>query len=507
MTPTQNNFTSFLNATNEIGYVDQVVKSIIYAHGLPTAHPGETVLFETGQMGFVVGLHPESLEILLLSPVGVNVGTRLTRTGSSIKMKVSDDMLGKVFHSHDLEEHLLSLDQQDTALRTVDLTRMAFAERQRVSEPLETGVTMVDLVVPLGKGQRELVIGDRKTGKSRFLFQTLRSSAKKNYICIYASIAKSQLEIQRLSEQLQQEKLMPQSILIASHSIDRPGIVYLTPFIAMTIAEYFRDQGRDVLVILDDLTTHARYYREVMLLAKRFPGRSSYPGDIFYLHARLLERAGKFKKGSITCLPVAQSVLSDVSGFIQSNLMSMTDGHILFDSDLFDQGRRPAINPFLSVTRVGEQTHTQLLKEVSRQLRSYLVSFEKVKQFRHFQTELSENTRQVFEIGNRLIVFLDQMPDLIIPISMNLVLYAGIMSGLWKSTTPEVMKKEMNALIAAQAQDEKYRQLIEETIKTSQNLTELQQKINTDESILITPLNTYRQQQQETAQKGANNAT
>jgi F-type H+-transporting ATPase subunit alpha len=474
----------YLEKSGEIGYVDQVVKSIVYAHGLPTIRPGEMVIFEGGQIGYILGINKDSVEILLLSPEAVVVGAKLTRTLSGLKVKVDETYLGKTITSLDFEKNLFVLDE-DPAARPVDKTVMAFSQRQKITDPVETGVSLVDLVVPIGKGQRELVIGDRKTGKSQFLLQTVKAQAKRDYICVYALIAKPLLEIQRVKDYFKAEGLEKNSVIVASHSIDRPGLVFLTPYVAMTIAEYFRDQGKDVLLILDDLTTHARYYREVMLLAKRFPGRSSYPGDIFYVHARLIERAGKFTKGSITCFPVAQSVLSDLSGYIQSNLMSMTDGHILFDNDLFDQGRRPAINPFLSVTRVGGQTQSALVKEVSRSLRTTLVSFEKVKQFKHFQTELSEATRNIFDLGSRLVSFMDQLPDIIVPVPINVIIFSGLMAGIWRSSSMEDMKKEMILVIETYNKDDAYRKAVDTAITETKKLDELINKVNTDESLLL----------------------
>jgi F-type H+/Na+-transporting ATPase subunit alpha len=481
----------YLEKSGEIGYVDQVVKSIVYAHGLPTIRPGEMVMFETGQIGYILGINKESVEILLLSPTAVVVGTKLTRTLSGLKIKVDEKYLGKTISSLDFEKDLFVLDEDPDA-RAVDKTVMAFSQRQKITDPLETGVSLVDLIVPLGKGQRELIIGDRKTGKSQFLLQTVKAQAKRDYICVYALIAKPLLEIQRVKDYFKTEGLDKNSVIVASHSIDRPGLVFLTPYVAMTIAEYFRDQGKDVLLILDDLTTHARYYREVMLLAKRFPGRSSYPGDIFYVHARLIERAGKFTKGSITCLPVAQSVLSDLSGYIQSNLMSMTDGHILFDNDLFDQGRRPAINPFLSVTRVGGQTQTPLVKEVSRSLRTLLVSFEKVKQFKHFQTELSEATRNIFDLGSRIVTFMDQLPSVIVPVPINIVLYAGLQAALWQSSSMEDMKQEMSIVIELYHKNEAYQKMITSLVAETKKLDDLIAKVNSDENILLKHLQANR---------------
>jgi F-type H+-transporting ATPase subunit alpha len=481
-------FAYYLEKTEEVGYVEQALESIIYVEGLPNAHPSEVVLFESGQMGYVLSLEAATVEVLLLSPSNVDVGIRVVRTGSGLQIKVSNDYLGKVISSVELQKQVFAFDEEEKdEVRLIDRVKpgSGFSLRSKITKPLETGVTIVDLIIPLGKGQRQLVIGDRKTGKSSFLLQTVRTQATKECICIYAAIAKTQLTIQRLSDFFQAHDIAAQSVIIGSHSTDRPGLIFLTPYIAITLAEYYRDQGKDVIVILDDLTAHARYYREVMLLAKRFPGRSSYPGDIFYVHARLLERAGNFKKGSITCLPVAASVLGDLSGYIQSNLMSMTDGHILFDADLFDQGRRPAINPFLSVTRVGEQTQAPLIKDLGRQLRGFLVNFEKIKQFRHFQTELNDNIRATFDTGSRLVVFMDQLPTEIVPLHINVLICTALWANFWQNIPIEQMKKEMHVIIENYGKDANFKAKVESLIEKSTTVSALTEEIKKDPNFLF----------------------
>lgn len=499
-------FSFFLEQSEEIGFVEQVLEPLIYATGLPHAHPGETVIFESGEIGSVFALHENNTEILLLSPSNVAVGTRVTRTGHSLKMKVGQNLLGRVISAADLENDIFVYDGGDEeangdTVRYIDDSHLDFENRAKVTDPLETGVTIVDLMVPLAKGQRELVIGDRKTGKSNFLLQTLQTQ-KNNCICIYTAIAKSQLEIQRLHNFILDVGMQDRVVMIASHLSDRPGMIYYAPFVGMTLAEYFRDQGKDVILIMDDLTTHARYYREVTLLAKRFPGRSSYPGDIFYTHSRLLERAGRFKNGSITCLPVAQSVLSDFSGYIQTNLMSMTDGHIFFDSDFFDQGRRPAINPFLSVTRIGEQTQTALVRDLGRQLRSFFVSYEKIKQFKHFQTELSSAVQATFDLGNRLTSFLDQTADIIVPLHINIIVCAALYGDAWKNIPLDQMKNEMNFLIGLYGSDESFRKKVDASVETSSSFPKLVEDVKRNNDFIFRHLNEFRQKlEQELAEK------
>lgn len=485
-------FKDYLDQTQEIGFVDQIMESIIYVHGLPQLHPGEMVILETGEIGYTIAVHPNYVEILLLSSERVEIGTRVTRMQSNLKVKVDDKLLGTTIHSQDFQKTIFNFEDDVQNARLLDHFQSDFSQRAKVVDQFETGVTIVDLLIPLGKGQRELVIGDRKTGKSNFLFQTIRTQARKGCICIYAAIAKPQLEVQRVVDELKADGIMDKLIVVSSYAGDRAGLVVLVPYIAMTIAEYFRDQGKDVLLVLDDLTTHARYYREIMLLAKRFPGRSSYPGDIFYLHSRLLERAGKFKTGSITCLPVAQSVMGDLSGYIQSNIMSMTDGHIFFDTDYFDQGRRPAINPFLSVTRVGNQTQMPLAKDVGHALRSLLISYEKIKQFRHFQTELSESIRQTFDMGNRAIVFLAQQLNLIIPLNINLVLYTALLADFWRNIPMDQMRKEMNDLIESYRDTPDFQKTIDDIIAKATTFEILTEQVRQNQEMIFSHVKNSR---------------
>ena len=452
-------FAVYLEKTGEVGYVTQFSGSIIYANGLPGCHPEEVVIFETGEIGYILSVHHDILEIILLSPKQVAAGARVVRTMNGLQINAQEILPGSTVILSQMEKQLFSaaMSSSETTrstFRALDETKLVFADRQLITQPLETGVSTVDMLIPLGKGQRELVLGDRKTGKTNFLLQTLRTQVQHGALCIYALVGKPQLEIQRVLDLASQPDIKQNTIVVASHSADRAGLVHLTPYVAMTIAEHYKDLGRDVVLIIDDLTTHAHYYRELMLLAKRFPGRSSYPGDIFYVHARLLERAGNFLHGSLSCFPVAQSVAGDFSGFIQSNLMSMTDGHIFFDTNFFDQGRRPAINPFLSVTRVGEQTQSALQRQIGRHLRSFFVSNEKIKQFRHFQSELGENVRSIFETSERLTAMLDQDAHQTVPVQINAFLYGLVWSDFWKGIDFIQMKNEMKHLITQYQKDQ-----------------------------------------------------
>jgi F0F1-type ATP synthase alpha subunit len=237
---------------------------------------------------------------------------------------------------------------------------------------------------------------------------------------------------------------------------------------------------------LDDLTIHAKYYRELSLLSKKFPGRSSYPGDIFYLHARILERAGNFKKGSITCLPVAETVFGDISGYIQTNLMSMTDGHILFDRELYNQGRRPPVNPFLSVTRVGHQTQSHVSRDLSRELTSFLVKYEKMKQLMHFGGEVNQATQKILEKGQRIIALFDQSAQMVMPPIMGQIIFAGIWIDVWQKENLFELKKLFGDMVALYQKDKGYKDKLNALLLNSNSFNEFLDKIRSDKAIFKT---------------------
>jgi F-type H+/Na+-transporting ATPase subunit alpha len=352
-------------------------------------------------------------------------------------------------------------------VRSIEIHPPGLSERKPVDAQMETGVALIDIIVPLGKGQRELVIGDRKTGKTEFLYQTMISQAQRGIISIYAVIGQKQVDTLLLDNYLKEKGIRESTIIVSSGSSDAPGLIYLTPYVAMTIAEYFRDQGKDVLLILDDMTTHARSYREISLLAKRLPGRGSYPGDIFYTHARLVERAGAFLKGSITCLPVAESILGDLSGYIQTNLMSMTDGHIFFDIELYNQGNRPSVNPFLSVTRVGHQTQGKLQRELSNSISSFLVVYDRMKQFMHFGTEASESARNILAQGARLDIFFNQGTEVIYDLPFSMFIVGCIWAGKTNDLRPNDFKKKISTLYTSYSTNVDYKTKIGNLIHVS----------------------------------------
>lgn len=475
-------FKELLQKIGEIGYVEEINQSIVHVKGLPSVQTNEIVIFESGDLGQVMGLKKEIIEVILLSKNSVRVGSKVARTSQSLEVAVGDELLGKVIDPLGFSlDHLNPFPEPETK-RSIDNYPLGIEYRKRIDVPCETGNSMVDMLIPLGEGQRELILGDRKTGKTVFLLKTLLAQARKGTICIYAAIGKKKTDIKKVDEYLVANGISKSTVVVAASSEDPAGIIFLTPYTAMTIAEYFKDHGRNVLIVLDDLSTHAKYYREISLIAKRFPGRNSYPGDIFYTHAKLLERAGNFKtdKGqvSITCMPVAETTEGDITGYIQTNLMSMTDGHIYFDSDLFSKGRRPAINPFLSVTRVGRQTQTTLRREINRELISFLTLFEKMQRFVHFGAELSGTVKSTLNTGEKILAFFNYTSEDIMESNLQTFLFCLLWIGLWQEKTVAQMKFDMNKINVLYKTDAQIHRHIDDIIKNTEGFNELLGKMS-----------------------------
>jgi F-type H+/Na+-transporting ATPase subunit alpha len=470
-------FNDFLNETGEIGYVKKVVNIIVYANGLPSIKPGEVVVFENGESGRAMSMNRDEVEILTFSRSSIKVGTKVARTGFPVQFPVGKELIGKL-----IDPFGNPLDKQikitrPKSYRPVEILPSGIMTRKKINKQLDTGVGIVDLMIPIGIGQRQLVIGDKKTGKSNFLLKTIVSAARAGNICIYAAIGKKKLDIKKIEDYLIKNNVMNRVIIIASTSQDPAGLIFITPYSAMTLAEYFRDQGKDSLLILDDLSTHAKFHREINLLANKFPGRNSYPSDIFYVHAKLLERAGNFavnnSEAAITCLPVVESSQGDISGYIQTNVMAMTDGHIYFDNNLFTEGRRPAVNPFISVTRVGKQTQTACKRSVNRELLSFLTLYEKLRSFSHFGAELTDSVKVTLQTGIKINSIFDQDPYLVIPSNFQILFLTLIWGGTIKETDLKVINQYKLKLLNYYLTDPNYKNNIDKLVASAKSFDDL----------------------------------
>lgn len=423
------------NSENEYAEVIKVKYPIVEAVGLPGVRIKELVLFENGEYGQVYDLDRNALRIILLTSQSVNIGTRVRRTNSTMQIPIHNNMFGQILTPFGIPITNELAPLKEITRLDIDNSPLSINERIKINEHLLTGTAIVDILVPLGKGQRELILGDRKTGKTTFVLSTINDQLMRGSVVIYSAIGSKKTAIKMLEEFMNADDIRKKNmIIVATSAYDSPGIIYLTPFTAMTIAEYFKSQGRDVLLILDDLLTHAKYFRELSLLAEAFPGRDSYPGEIFYVHAKLLERAGNFlhpKKGSvsITCLPIAETQDADLTGYIISNLMSITDGHLFFDINVFAKGNRPAINTSLSVTRVGRQTQDKIMKDINREVSGLFSVYEKVENLSHFGSEISESAKNTLTLGNKIKFFFNQPEGLTYPKEVYLVLFSLLWLG------------------------------------------------------------------------------
>jgi len=394
---------------DEIGIVVQVGDGICQVYGLTNAQYGELIKFDGGNEGIILSLDEETVAVFLLhGSIVVEEKEIAKRTGGVYKTIVGDQLLGRVINA--LGKPLDGLGEiKSDEYRQVEAEVPQIIERSPVNESLETGVMVVDALVPIGKGQRELIIGNRGTGKTAIAIDSILHQKGKDVICIYVSIGKRQANIARLVRMLEQNGALDYSIIISAEASEAVLNQYLAPYVGCTIAEYFRDQGKDVLIVYDDLSNHAVAFREMSLLLRRSPGREAYPGDVFYLHSRLLERAGKvLNGGSITALPIVQVQGDDVTAYIPTNLISITDGQIVLDTKLFNSGVRPAVNVELSVSRVGGSAQTKAIKKMTRALRLELAQYHELLAFSQFGTELDEVSRKHLARGALAVEILKQ---------------------------------------------------------------------------------------------------
>lgn len=441
-----------LQKAGEYGVVYQVSHPIVFIEGLPNVKTHEVVVFENGEKGEVFTINRGKVEVRVFAHDPLKVGSMATRTGQLLSVPVGTELLG-----HTINPLGEPLDpsvpfSKPTESRDIDAKPIGISGRQKITKPLVTGISLVDLMIPLGRGQRELIIGDRKTGKTSLLMTTIKNQVYEGNIVIYAAIAKKKSDIKKLQEFFVHEKIMDKIVIVAASSFDSPTMIFQTPYAAMAIAEYFRDQGANTLLILDDLSSHAKFYRELSLLARRFPGRDSYPGDIFYVHSKLLERAGNFKhpkvgEVSITCLPVTEIVEGDFTGYISTNLMGITDGHIFLDSNIYYQGMRPAVNVPLSVTRVGRQTLDKLSREINKDLTAFLTQTNKLQNISHFGQELTEDVKKNLRLADLINKFFSQPYHETVPKIVQLIIISLILQDVLQSK--EDLEKVKRGLIAA----------------------------------------------------------
>ena len=432
---------------NETGKVISVADGVANVYGLKNVMAGEMVEFENGEKGMALNLEESSVGIVILGKTdGIKEGSSVKRLAKLLRVPVGDALIGRVVNS--LGEPIDAkgpIEASET--RFVEEKAKGIMARKSVHEPLQTGIKAIDALVPIGRGQRELIIGDRQTGKTTVAIDTIINQKGQDVICIYVAIGQKQSTVAQVVKKLEEYGAMEYTIVVNAGASDAAALQYLAPYAGVTMGEYFRDNSRHALIIYDDLSKHAVAYREMSLILRRPPGREAYPGDVFYLHSRLLERASKLNDklgaGSLTALPIIGTQAGDVSAYIPTNVISITDGQIFLESDLFNSGIRPAINVGLSVSRVGGAAQIKATKQVSGTLRLDLAQYRELQAFAQFASDLDESSRKQLERGQRMVEVLKQPPYSPLAVEKQVVMiFAGTKGYLDDISTVAVTKFE-----------------------------------------------------------------
>jgi F-type H+/Na+-transporting ATPase subunit alpha len=475
----------------ELGIVTAVGDGIAEIDGLPTAQMMEMVVFETDAgaplsdtlgkgdtlLGLILNLEEDAVKVVVLGDATlVTEGMRVRRTGQLLAIPVGEEIVGRV-----VSPLGVPIDGRGAikAEAQMPIERVAYGvmERSAVNEPIHTGIKAIDAMIPIGRGQRELIIGDRGTGKTTVAIDTIINQKyepkEKRPICIYVAIGQKRSKTASLMAKLQEAGAMEYTTIVATSASEASPMLFLAPFAGAAIGEYFMQKGRDVLVVFDDLSKHANAYRQMSLLLRRPPGREAYPGDIFYLHSRLLERSAKLSKelggGSITALPIIETQEGDVSAYIPTNVISITDGQIFLEGDLFNKGIRPALNVGISVSRVGSSAQTKAMKKVAGKIRLELAQFRELEAFVQFASDLDEDTKNRIESGRKYVELLKQPQNNPMPFYLQVISLYAANNGLYDAA-PVAKVREMEAAFLEFVKREQ-KQMVE-TIETKRELSD-----------------------------------
>jgi len=465
----------------EIGTVLSVGDGIACVHGLKSVMAGELVEFSNEIMGMALNLEEHNVGVVVFGDVaGIKEGDTVKRTKRIASVPVGDKLVGRIVDA-------LGLAIDDNArietkeFKQVEIKAPGIIDRQNVHEPLQTGIKVIDALTPIGRGQRELIIGDRKTGKTTLAIDTIINQRGEDVYCFYVAIGQKRSTVAQIYELLKKYGAMEYTTIIAATASDPAPMQFLAPYAGMTMAEYYRDSKRHALIVFDDLTKQAQAYRQLSLLLRRPPGREAYPGDIFYLHSRLLERAAKMsdKKGagSLTALPIIETQAGDISAYIPTNVISITDGQIFLETDLFNSGQRPAINPGLSVSRVGGDAQTKAMKQTAGTLRLDLAQYRELEAFSQFASDLDSTTRHQLERGQRLMQVIKQGIHMPLPVAKQVgIIYAGVNGYLDDIPITQILKFEKDLFDAF---DSHYADFVKLFNKEQALTDEIKLKLNT----------------------------
>ena len=432
---------------SETGTVIMVGDGIARASGLEKCMAGELLQFDNGEYGMAQNLEENTVSIVLLgSDAGIKEGSIVKRTGKVVSVPVGDAMIGRVVNA--LGQPIDGAGPiETTEYRAIESRAPGIIERQPVKEPLQTGIKAIDSMIPIGRGQRELIIGDRQTGKTTIASDTIINQKGKDVICIYVAIGQKRSTVANLVQSLTEAGAMGYTIVVSATASELSPLQYIAPYSGCAMGEYFMQQGKHVLIIYDDLSKHAVAYRALSLLIRRPPGREAYPGDVFYLHSRLLERAAKLSNelggGSLTALPIIETQAGDVSAYIPTNVISITDGQIFLESELFHSGIMPAVNPGISVSRVGGNAQIKAMKKIAAPIRVELAQYRELAAFSQFGSELDADTREKLAQGERIREVLKQPQYNPMPVEYQIIIiYAVTNKYLLDVPTEEITRFE-----------------------------------------------------------------
>ncbi|HBV23629.1 MAG TPA: F0F1 ATP synthase subunit alpha [Jeotgalicoccus sp.] len=417
----------------DVGTVIQVGDGIALAHGLNDAMAGELIEFPSGVLGLAQNLEENNVGIVILGPSDdIKEGDEVKRTGRIMEVPVGEELIGRVVNP--LGQPIDGKGPINTSkTRPIESPATGVMDRKSVDEPLQTGIKAIDALVPIGRGQRELIIGDRQTGKTTIAIDTILNQKDQDMICVYVAIGQKESTVRATVETLRKNGALDYTIIVTAGAADPAPLLYISPYAGVSMAEEFMFNGKHVLIVYDDLTKQAAAYRELSLLLRRPPGREAFPGDVFYLHSRLLERAAKLNDdlggGSITALPFIETQAGDISAFVPTNVISITDGQIFLQSDLFHSGVRPAINAGLSVSRVGGSAQIKAMKKVAGTLRLDLAAYRELEAFAQFGSDLDESTKAKLDRGARTVEVLKQPENAPLKVEKQVVILFALVNG------------------------------------------------------------------------------
>lgn len=426
---------------NETGTILMVGDGIARASGLVNCMAGELLEFEDGSFGMAQNLEENSVSIVIFgSDENIGEGQTVKRTGKVVSVPVGEAMIGRVVNA--LGQPIDGAGPIDTKeFRPVESKAPGICERRSVYQPLQTGIKAIDSMIPIGRGQRELIIGDRQTGKTTIATDTIINQKGKDVLCIYVAIGQKRSTVASLVENLTRNGAMDYTIVVAATASESSPLQYIAPYSGCAMGEYFMNQGKDVLIIYDDLSKHAVAYRALSLLIRRPPGREAYPGDVFYLHSRLLERAAKLDDehggGSLTALPIIETQAGDVSAYIPTNVISITDGQIFLETELFHSGIMPAVNPGISVSRVGGDAQIKAMKKVAGTLKLIYSQYRELQSFAQFGSDLDADTKARLEQGARIVEVLKQSQNAPVPVEKQVAILYAVTKGILEKVKVE----------------------------------------------------------------------